>query len=182
MEKGSSDGLGEWGQQQVGAEQLVRGSQAGHPCHGMLVEPHNVSLLCVGQRAGTTAAMPTFAALSLEPQETHSNTTKGQTLTSEQLKVGQRLREYTATLLLHRQRDHHQRISQLGKVLDEIILSAGRNRKCQNPLAREAQVRSRLFGLAAGAYVTVKERQHTRENMNSNTCGAHGGPESQYVP
>lgn len=64
-------------------------------------------------------------------------------LTSEQLEVGQGLREDSPALLLHRQRNHHQPISQLRKVLDEVVLPVGKSREA-------AKLRKRRLLGAAG--------------------------------
>lgn len=58
-------------------------------------------------------------------------------LTGEQLEVGQGLREHAAALLLHRQGDDHQGVGQLGKVLDEVVLSAGE--KAEGSKARRSE-------------------------------------------
>lgn len=50
-------------------------------------------------------------------------------LTSEKLKVWEGLRENPPALLFHRQWDHQQPISQLGKVLDEIVLPVEQSRE-----------------------------------------------------
>lgn len=50
-------------------------------------------------------------------------------LTSEKLKVWEGLRENSPALLFHRQRDHQQPISQLGKVLDEVVLPVEQSRE-----------------------------------------------------
>lgn len=56
----------------------------------------------------------------------------GAARTGEKLEVGKRLGEDPAALLLHGQRDHHEAIGQLGKVLDEVILPAERRRQLQS--------------------------------------------------
>lgn len=56
----------------------------------------------------------------------------GAARTSEKLEVGKGLREDTAALLLHGQRDHHEAVGQLGEVLDEVILPAERKRRLQS--------------------------------------------------
>lgn len=50
-------------------------------------------------------------------------------LTSEQLEVGEGLGEDPPALLLHRQRDHQQPVSQLWEVLDEVVLPVERSRE-----------------------------------------------------
>lgn len=57
---------------------------------------------------------------------------QGLALTSEELEVGQGLRQHPTALLLHGQRDDQQPISQLREVLDEVVLPAERKRQLQS--------------------------------------------------
>lgn len=72
--------------------------------------------------------------------------TLGTARTCEELQVREGLREDTPALLLHGQRDHQEAISQLGEVLDEVILPAERKRQLQSNDAGHG----RAVGLSPG--------------------------------
>lgn len=57
---------------------------------------------------------------------------RGAARTCEELEIRKGLREDTTALLLHGQWDHQEAISQLGEVLDEVILPAERKRQLQS--------------------------------------------------
>lgn len=56
----------------------------------------------------------------------------GAARTREKLEIRKGLREDATALLLHGQRDHQEAVSQLGEVLDEVILPAERKRQLQS--------------------------------------------------